>query len=112
MGVSKESKNKIMNLLIQRVSTEDIAKKLHYSVGTIRKVFEEFREEYGVSTTKEIADIYLDSLLVSELSNLSKCINSTLKKIKSRNFATIKNADDTGKSTENKKRKNKKNKNK
>lgn len=111
MGVSKESKDKIMNLLIQRVSTEDIAKKLNYSVGTVRKVFEEFREEYGVSTTKEIADIYLDSLLLKELSKLNNCINGVLKKIKSRKIATIKNADTTGNSTKNKKKKIKKKKN-
>jgi len=108
MGVSKESKDKIMNLLIQRVSTEDIAKRLNYSVGTVRKVFEEFREEYGVSTTKEIADIYLDSTLLKELSKLNNCINSVIKKIKSRKIATNKKADTTGKSTKKNNKKNKK----
>lgn len=108
MGVSKESKDKIMNLLLQRVPTEEIAKRLNYSIGTVRKVFEEFREEYGVSTTKEIADIYLDSTLLKELSKLNNCINSVIKKIKSRNFATNKNAEGTGKSTKKNKRKNKK----
>ena len=108
MGVSKESKDKILNLLLQRVPTEEIAKRLNYSIGTVRKVFEEFREEYGVSTTKEIADIYLDSTLLKELSKLNNCINSVIKKIKSRNFATNKNAEGTGKSTKKNKRKNKK----
>jgi len=108
MGVSRESKDKIMNLLIQRVSTEEIAKKLHYSVGTVRKVYEELREEYGVSTTKEIADIYLDSTLLKELSKLNNCLSSVIKKIKSRNFATTKNAEGTGKSTKKNKKKNKK----
>lgn len=108
MGVSKESKDKIMNLLLQRVPTEEIARRLNYSVGTVRKVFEEFREEYGVSTTKEIADIYLDSTLLKELTKLNNCINSVIKKIKSRNFATTRKADTTGKSTKNRKRKIKK----
>lgn len=108
MGVSRESKDKIMDLLLQRVPTDEIAKRLNYSVGTIRKVFEEFREEYGVNTTKEIADVYLDCTLLKELSKLNNCINSVIKKIKSRNFATTKNAEGTGKSTKKKKKKYKK----
>ncbi len=96
MGVSKESKDKILNLLIQRVPTEEIARRLNYSIGTVRKVFEELRDEYGVSTTKEIADIYLDSTLLKELTKLNNCLNSVIKKIKSRKFATSKKSRHNG----------------
>ena len=57
MGVSKETKDKIISLMLQNIPTDEIASILGYSVGTLRKVYEELREEYGVNTTKEIVNI-------------------------------------------------------
>ena len=39
--------------------TEEIARKLHFAVGTIRNVFEELRQEYGVNSKVGIAKAYL-----------------------------------------------------
>lgn len=105
MGLSKETKNKIMNLIYEKVPTDEIAKRLNYSVGTIRKGLEELREEHGVNTTWEIAEAYRDAMLLKELLKLNACLNSVIKTIKSRNIATIEKADKTGKSTKNKKKK-------
>ena len=84
MGVSKETKDKIISLMLQNIPTDEIASILGYSVGTVRKVYEELREEYGVNTTKEIVNIYVDK----ELAKLNIHIENVRKILKSRNFAT------------------------
>lgn len=84
MGVSKETKDKIMSLTLQNIPTDEIASMLGYAVGTVRKAYEELREEYGVNTTKEIANIYVDK----ELAKLNAHIENVRKILKSRNFAT------------------------
>ena len=115
MGVSKESKEKVLELLVQGLTTEEISQKLNYSVGTVRKVFEEFREEKNVNTIKEICYLYLKELLIKEISDVLKCsqkflkeLNKIKKLVNSRNIATIQKADKSGKSTKKNKRKNKK----
>ena len=45
MGVRKEAKDEIVRLMLQETPTEEIANIMGYSVGTVRKVFEELREE-------------------------------------------------------------------
>ena len=40
MGVRKEAKDEIVKLMLQDIPTDEIAKRMNYSVGTIRKVFE------------------------------------------------------------------------
>ena len=89
MGVSKAAKDKVIGLMLQNIPTDKIAAELGYSVGTVRKVYEELREEYGVSTTKEIVSIYLDK----ELAKLNNHISNVRKLLKSRKIATIQNAD-------------------
>ena len=56
--VKKESKDEIVKLMLQEVPTEEIARRLNYSVSTIRKVFEELRDEYGVNSKMGIAVAY------------------------------------------------------
>ena len=46
-------------MMLQEVPTEEIARKLHFAVGTIRNVFEELRQEYGVNSKVGIAKAYL-----------------------------------------------------
>lgn len=82
MGVSKEAKDKIIGLLLQDVPTDLIASELGYSIGTVRNVFEELREKYGVNTTKEIKNIYLSK----ELNKLSNHIEEIQKIIRGCNF--------------------------
>lgn len=84
MGVSKEAKDKIISLMLQNIPTDRIASELGYSIGTVRKVFEELREEFGVNTTKEIVNIYIDI----ELAKLNSHIENVRKLLKGRNFAT------------------------
>lgn len=79
MGVSKTAKDKIIGLMLQSVPTDRIAAELGYSVATVRKVFEELREEYGVSTTKEIVNIYLDRELAKLNGHIAN-IRTILKK--------------------------------
>jgi hypothetical protein len=78
MGVSKAAKDKVIGLMLQNIPTDKIAAELGYSVGTVRKVYEELREEYGVSTTKEIVSIYLDK----ELAKLNNHISNVRKLLK------------------------------
>ena len=59
MGIKKEVKEKIIQLMLQEVPTEEIAKQLNYSIGTIRNIFEELRDEYGVNSKMGIATAYL-----------------------------------------------------
>lgn len=86
MGVSKETKDKIMNLVLQNVPTDTIACELNYSIGTVRKVLEELREEYGVNTTKEIVNIYLDQEL-AKLNNHIANVRKLLKKSQNCDYA-------------------------
>lgn len=57
--VNKKAKEQILKMMLQEVSTEEIARKLHFAVGTIRNVFEELRQEYGVNSKVGIAKAYL-----------------------------------------------------
>ena len=59
MAVKKESKKEIIRLMLQDVPTEEIAKRLNYSVGTVRKVFAYFSAEYGANTKTGLATAYL-----------------------------------------------------
>ena len=42
--VNKKAKEQILKMMLQEVPTEEIARKLHFAVGTIRNVFEESTE--------------------------------------------------------------------
>lgn len=86
MGVSKNAKDRIISLMLQNIPTDEIASELGYSVGTVRKVFEELREEYGVSTTKEIVNIYI----LEELAKLNAHIENIKKLLGGRKIATNK----------------------
>lgn len=86
MGVSKEAKDKIISLYLQNFPTDKIALELGYSVGTVRKVFEELREEYGVNTTREIVNIYISQ----ELAKLNTHITNILNILGGRKIATNK----------------------
>lgn len=57
--VNKKAKEQILKMMLQEVPTEEIARKLHFAVGTIRNVFEELRQEYGVNSKVGIAKAYL-----------------------------------------------------
>lgn len=71
MGVvKKESKDEIVKLMLQEVPTEEIARRLNYSVSTIRKVFEELRDEYGVTSKMGIAVAYLRDKISEHLTPL------------------------------------------
>ena len=59
MAVKREAEKEILKLMLQDVPTEEIAKRLNYSVGTIRKVFEELREKYNANTKVGLATAYL-----------------------------------------------------
>ncbi len=75
MGVvKKEAKIKIVKLMLQDIPTEEIAKLTNYGVGTIRKVFDELREEYNVKSKTGLAAAYLRA----ELKKLKKQIDNIL----------------------------------
>lgn len=57
--VKKEAKEEIIKLMLQECTAEEIAQRLNYSVSTIRKVFEELREDFGASSKVGIATAYL-----------------------------------------------------
>lgn len=57
--VNKEAREKIIKMMLQDMPTEEIARKLHFAVGTVRNVFEELRQEYGVNSKVGIAKAYL-----------------------------------------------------
>lgn len=64
-----EKYDKIVKLMLQDVSTNDIAKITGYSIHTIRNVYEELRLEYNVSSKVGIAASYLNNK-ISEASAL------------------------------------------
>ena len=80
MGVRKEAKDEIISLLLQNVPTDEIARRMNYSIWTVREVLKELREEYGVSTTREIVNIYISQelgKLNNHIENIQKILNST-----------------------------------
>lgn len=71
MGVvRKEIKDEIVKMMLDETPTEEIANKLHLSVSTVRKVFEELREEYGVNSKTGIAVAYLRDIINEHLTPL------------------------------------------
>ena len=73
MGVvRKEIKIEIVKMMLDEVPTEEIATTLHLSVSTVRKVFEELREEYGVNSKTGIAVAYLRDKIKEHLTPLMK----------------------------------------
>ncbi len=75
MGVRKEAKDEIVRLMLQETPTEEIANIMGYSVGTVRKVFEELREEYGVSSKTGIAMAYLQEELLKFNNHFKNILN-------------------------------------
>lgn len=75
MGVRKEAKDEIVKLMLQDVPTEEIANIMGYSVGTVRKVFEELREEYGVNSKTGIAKAYLQTELINLYGHIKNILN-------------------------------------
>ncbi len=75
--VKKESKDEIVKLMLQEVPTEEIARRLNYSVSTIRKVFEELRDEYGVNSKMGIAVAYLRDKISEHLTPLLNLSDSS-----------------------------------
>lgn len=54
-----EQYNRVIQLMLQDISTEEIAKITQYSIHNIRKIYNELREEYGVNSKSGIAIAYL-----------------------------------------------------
>lgn len=52
-------KSEIEKLIVQGYSTAEIAKKMNYSIGTIRNFYTELREEGNVNSKTEIALRYV-----------------------------------------------------
>lgn len=75
MGVKKEAKDEIVKLMLQDTPTEQIATRMGYSVGTVRKVFEELREEYGVNSKSGIATAYLQNELIKLNNHIKNILN-------------------------------------
>ncbi len=75
--VRKENEEEIVKLMLQDVPTEEIARRLNYSVPTIRKVFEELREKYGVSSKMGIAVAYLRDKISEHLTPLLNLSDSS-----------------------------------
>lgn len=84
MSIRKEAKDEIISLLLQNVPTDEIARRMNYSIWTIRETLKELREEYSVSTTKEIVNIYV----CRELDKLSNHITNIQKILQSSNVST------------------------
>lgn len=85
MGVvKKEIKEEIIKLMLQEYSAEEIAKQLNYSVSTVRKVFEELREDFGANSKVGIATAYLRK----EFTGLNEKLQHILKIMDSGQIAT------------------------
>jgi len=71
--VKKETLTKIMKHILKDTPTEVIAKKTNCTIGTVRNVIEELRNEYGVKSKTGVATAYLCKELVKirkEIDNL------------------------------------------
>lgn len=80
--VNKKAKEEILKMMLQEVPTEEIARKLHFAVGTIRNVFEELRQEYGVNSKVGIAKAYLFAQIkdvTDKMQNISDLCGNTCK---------------------------------
>ena len=77
MAVKREAEKEILKLMLQDVPTEEIAKRLNYSVGTIRKVFEELREKYNANTKVGLASAYLREEIQQVSAQLNDIIEIT-----------------------------------
>jgi len=75
--VKKEALDTIIKLLLKDVSTEEIAKITNYSIGTIRSVIADLREEYGVNSKTGVATAYFNEellkikILIDKLTDLT-----------------------------------------
>lgn len=78
--VQNDKKNKIMELILQGYSTAEIAHKMGYSIGTIRNLYTELREEYDVNSKTEIALCYVGEYLHGVRDELDKLISVLPKK--------------------------------
>lgn len=75
MAIKKSEKyNKIIKLMLQDVSTEDIAHITGYSIYYIRDIYKSLREEYDVSTKNGIAVAYL----AEKIAKISKDLNELI----------------------------------
>lgn len=77
--VKKESKEDIIKLMLQERTAEEIAQQLNYSVSTVRKVFEELREDFGATSKVGIATAYLRKEFVGlneQLQHILKIMDS------------------------------------
>lgn len=78
--VNKKAKEQILKMMLQEVPTEEIAKKLHFAVGTVRNVFEELRQEYGANSKIGIAKAYLFEQIqdvTEKMQSISDLCNNT-----------------------------------
>jgi len=73
--VNAAAKDEIIKLMMQEFSTEEIAEKTNYSIGTIRQVFEELRGEYGVKSKMGIATTFMVQELLRVKSQINKILN-------------------------------------
>lgn len=54
-----EKKLQIIKLILKGFTTAQIARKMGYSIGTVRNFYTELREEYNVNSKTEIALCYV-----------------------------------------------------
>lgn len=73
--VNAAAKDEIIKLMMQEYSTEEIAEKTNYSIGTIRQVFEELRGEYMVKSKMGIATAFMAQELIRIKSQINKILN-------------------------------------
>ena len=78
--VQNDKKNKIMELILQGKTTAEIAHIMGYSIGTIRNLYTELREEYGVNSKTEIALYHVSERLYDVRDELDKLISALPKK--------------------------------
>lgn len=71
--LKQETLEKIIKLILKDTPTEEIAKSVYCSVGTVRRAMSELRSEYGVKSKTGIAMAYLEQELIKirkEIDNL------------------------------------------
>lgn len=78
--VQKDKKNKIMDLILQGKTTAEISHIMGYSIGTIRNLYTELREEYDVNSKTEIALCHVGERLHDIRDELDKLISVLPKK--------------------------------
>ena len=67
-NINSKKYTTVVQLILKGYSTQDIAKKLNYSIGTVRNVYKDLREKYEVDSKTGIALAYVKN----KIKNVSK----------------------------------------